>query len=69
MKSFDIEEGLYAVFKFKGLSTDSKLFEYIFSKWIPKSIYAIDDRPHFEILEKNIVIMPRIQMKKFGFHY
>jgi AraC family transcriptional regulator len=26
------------------------VFEYIFSEWMPKSMFKIDDRPHFEVL-------------------
>jgi hypothetical protein len=33
---------------------------------MPKSMFEIDDRPHFEVLG-NIEIMLRIQKKKFGF--
>ena len=50
MKSFILKEGLYVVFQYKGLSSDSKVFEYIFSEWMPKSMFEIDDRPHFEVL-------------------
>lgn len=50
MISFTLPGGLYAVFHYQGLSTDHRIFEYIFKDWIPKSIYTLDDRPHFEIL-------------------
>ena len=50
MKSFILKESLYAVFQYKGLSSDSKVFEYIFSEWMQKSMFKIDDRPHFEVL-------------------
>ena len=49
-ESFILQDGLYAVFDYKGLSTDSSVFQYIFTKWIPQSGYSIDDRPHFEVL-------------------
>jgi AraC family transcriptional regulator len=52
MTSFILREGLYAVFEYKGSSSDRKVFEYIFSEWIPKSGYEIDNRPHFEVLGK-----------------
>ncbi len=42
--------GLYAVFAYKGLSTDDSIFKYIFSSWLPASAYLLDERPHFEIL-------------------
>ena len=50
MKSFLLKGGLYAVFDYKGSSSDSSVFEYIFSEWLPKSVFEVDDRPHFEIL-------------------
>lgn len=53
MKSFIIPEGLYAVFKYTGLSSDNSFFNYIFSEWLPNSNYEIDTRPHFEVLGKN----------------
>lgn len=49
-ESIILEEGLYAVFHYKGLSSDTIIFEYIFGVWIPQSIYEIDHRPHFEVL-------------------
>ena len=49
--TFDnIPEGLYAVFNYKGLSTDSSIFIYIFNTWLPNSNYTLDNRPHFEVL-------------------
>lgn len=50
MESFTLAAGLYAVFEYKGLNTDSSIFQYIFSKWLPNSDYVLDNRPHFEIL-------------------
>lgn len=50
-QSFVIPAGLYAVFLYRGSSTDaSQVFQYIFGSWLPGSIYTIDDRPHFEVL-------------------
>jgi len=45
-----IPAGLYAVFHYKGSSTDSTIFQYIFGTWMPASGYEVDDRPHLEIL-------------------
>jgi AraC family transcriptional regulator len=42
--------GLYAVFHYKGSSNDASIFQYIFGTWLPNSDYALDNRPHFEIL-------------------
>lgn len=50
MDAFVLPEGLYAVFHYKGLSTDDTLFRYIFGTWLPASEYVLDNRPHFEIL-------------------
>jgi AraC family transcriptional regulator len=50
MESFVLSEGLYAVFNYKGLNTDERIFVYIFTEWLPNSNYQLDERPHFEIL-------------------
>lgn len=50
MESFLLPGGLYAVFNYKGLSTDNSIFQYIFGVWLPGSVYDLDDRPHFEVL-------------------
>lgn len=51
METYILTGGLYAVFDYKGLSTDTKIFEHIFETWLPHSKnYLLDDRPHFEIL-------------------
>ena len=51
METYTLTGGLYAVFDYKGLSTDTKIFEYIFGTWLPNSEnYILDVRPHFEIL-------------------
>jgi AraC family transcriptional regulator len=50
METYSLSGGLYAVFFYKGLNTDTKLFQYIFGTWLPCSNYLIDNRPHFEII-------------------
>lgn len=50
MEAFTIPEGLYAVFHYKGSSTDPSIFQYIFGAWLPNSPYQLDHRPHFEVL-------------------
>ena len=50
MKSFILKGGLYAVFDYKGSSSDDSIFQYIFTEWLPNSNYIIDNRPHFEVL-------------------
>lgn len=50
METFVLASGLYAVFDYKGLSTDNSIFQYIFGTWLPSSGYVLDNRPHFEVL-------------------
>jgi AraC family transcriptional regulator len=50
METFELSGGIYAVFIHKGSSIDNKIFEYIFTNWLPNSEYNLDNRPHFEIL-------------------
>jgi AraC family transcriptional regulator len=50
MEAFTLTGGLYAVFLHKGSSTDNSTFQYIFSTWLPASVYVLDNRPHFELL-------------------
>lgn len=50
MDTFVLPSGLYAVFDYKGLSTDHSIFQYILGTWLPNSDYILDDRPHFEVL-------------------
>jgi AraC family transcriptional regulator len=50
METLTVPSGLYAVFHYKGLSTDTSIFEFIFKGWLPSSGYVLDDRPHFERL-------------------
>ncbi|MFA9212850.1 MAG: GyrI-like domain-containing protein [Candidatus Methylacidiphilales bacterium] len=51
METLILPAGKYAVFNYKGLpSTAASFFNYIFTEWIPNSIYELDNRPYFEIL-------------------
>lgn len=50
METFTLTAGLYAVFDYKGSSTDTSIFQYIFGVWLPNSGYLLDERPHFEVL-------------------
>lgn len=47
-----IPVGLYAVFNYKGKSTDNSIYRYIYETWLPTSGYVLDNRPHFEVLGK-----------------
>jgi AraC family transcriptional regulator len=53
METFVLQGGLYAVFYYRGSSTDSSIFQYIFGTWLPGSDYLLDNRPHFEVLGQN----------------
>ena len=48
METFVLPAGLYAVFDHKGTGTE--IFQTIFTEWLPKSEYLLDNRPHFEVL-------------------
>jgi len=50
MEIFTLESGLYAVFNYVGLPSDTRIYQYIFGEWIPNSGYTVDHRLHFEIL-------------------
>ena len=51
MQPFLLNEGLYAVFDFKGpVSAAPAIFGYIYQEWLSGSDYQLDDRPHFEKL-------------------
>lgn len=50
METYSLIGGLYAIFSYKGVPSDSSIFQYIFKDWLPQSIYELDKRPHFEIL-------------------
>lgn len=50
METFVLPGGLYAVFDYQGSSADNRVFIFIFTDWLPNSDFALDDRPHFEVL-------------------
>lgn len=50
MELLSIPPGLYAVFHYKGLSSDPTVFEYIYNNWLPNSNFELENRPHFEVL-------------------
>nr|WP_321426913.1 GyrI-like domain-containing protein [uncultured Acetobacteroides sp.] len=51
MEPLTLTGGLYAVFEYKGASSQgAAAFRYIFGTWLPNSDYVLDGRPHFEIL-------------------
>ena len=51
METYNLSNGLYAVFNYKGMSSGaSAFFQYIYTEWVPNSEYILDDRAHFEVL-------------------
>ena len=50
METYILKAGLYAIFHYRGLSTDNRIFLYIYGTWLPNSNYDLDDRPFFEVL-------------------
>lgn len=50
LQRFTLEGGLHAVFSYRGLSTDGRIFEAIYNHWLPASAYELAQRPHFEVL-------------------
>jgi len=50
LEHLEIPAGTYAVFHYKGLSSDSTIWKYIYGEWLPNSKWELDDRPHFERL-------------------
>jgi AraC family transcriptional regulator len=53
LESFQLEAGNFAVFQYKGSSSDTRIFEYIYGTWLPSSGYELADRPHFEVIGSN----------------
>jgi AraC family transcriptional regulator len=51
MKTYLLEGGKYAVFTHQGpASSAAKTMRTIFGEWLPKSVYTLDNREHFEVL-------------------
>lgn len=53
MEILTLKGGKYAVFIHKGLPSDfPKTSHYIHREWMPNSLYELDSRPHFEIMQE-----------------
>lgn len=50
LETLTLPGGDYAVFDYKGSSSDPRIFIYVFTEWLPRSGFALDTRPHFEVL-------------------
>ncbi len=54
MEYIELPAGLYVVFLYKGDARNaSTVFQYILGSWLPDSPFALDIRPHFEVLGEN----------------
>ena len=52
LESFMIPEGLYAGFLYCGLPQDFYTTgHYIYTDWLPRSGYVLDERPHFFVMD------------------
>lgn len=46
-------QGLYAVFFYKGIAADFPIMaDMIFNKWLPHSLFCLDNRAHFELMKE-----------------
>lgn len=50
MQTFILPAGKYALFHHTGRYTDTRIFQTIFTEWLPNSGHSLDNRPHFEIM-------------------
>jgi AraC family transcriptional regulator len=51
LETFVLPSGLYAIFKYRGNSTEiDGFYQRIFTDWLPNTPYELDARPHMEIL-------------------
>lgn len=51
MEVLEIPAGTYAVFPFKGVPANVPQFmQYVYGRWLPKSGYQLDNRPHFGLM-------------------
>ena len=49
-----LPKGLYAVFNYHGsMGPVPEFYRWIFTEWIPASAYALDNRPHFAVMDKD----------------
>ena len=54
METLRLPEGKYAIFTHKGTPASfPQTMQYIFGEWIPNSEYKVDNRPHFEVMDKD----------------
>lgn len=51
MEKYILPKGLYAVFSYKGLASNTpKMYQNILQNWLPNSGYSLDNRPHFAVM-------------------
>ncbi len=53
-ETYFLKGGLYGVFHHRGaMDTAPQTWHYIFKVWLPASLYELDEREHFEVLDEN----------------
>jgi AraC family transcriptional regulator len=51
LENLVITKGKYAVFQYKGKPSEAQAtFQYIYGKWLPDSVYEMDNRPYFALM-------------------
>lgn len=51
MEALTVPAGRYAIFDYQGSSLDTRIFQAIFTEWLPASGVLLDNsRPHLEVL-------------------
>lgn len=51
MEALLVPAGRYAIFDYRGSSLDTRIFQAIFTDWLPASGFGLDNsRPHLEVL-------------------
>ena len=51
METLTSPSGLYAIFLYQGPASEGeKMYQYIFTTWLPASDYVLDNRPHFAVM-------------------
>lgn len=54
MQQVEIPAGKYASFMVPN-NNDPSLFQYIFTEWLPKFNYSLDERPHMDVFDEQAI--------------
>ena len=50
MDTFVLPSSLYAIFNYIGHPSDYRIFNYIFTVWLPNSNFELDERPYIGVM-------------------